>query len=460
MGCGRRPPLPILRGRAGVGAVEITTTLIRAIARRKTGVFDALWRHFLPQGREKGTTFAVGVDFPREVPYHCGSARFKGSPNRRHSRDIGTTRRFFGMHGRTLLPGKPMEPSQTPDYTINRADASEVFSDRFVTRLRALNDFVRGAEEVIEGGIFYWDHDADFFDKMPDPSFAPARRNLWRATRFKKNLLEIGVNAGHSALLSLSANDNLIYHGVDIGSHRYTDPCVNYLAREFPGRMRFYPGNSREVLPYLATHRQRVGVRHISRRWRPYGRALPHRHLQLHSARGRRIRQASVAGRHQRELDIRRLLRICVAGPSVDGNAVRGLGGRQSQRPRPDLVMPAPVFATFWHGPFNPTVYSCAASFPACGAGLRVYTLRVQPRRAQRRRSRGRALDLSGRVAVASLPQRGEAVGGDVFHRFRYSMIRQTGCCWVDADILCLTSWISGPTRSYSAARRKLTGRR
>jgi hypothetical protein len=133
------------------------------------------------------------------------------------------------MHGRTLLPGKPVAPSQTPDYTINRADASEVFSDRFITRLKTLNDFVRGAEEVIEGGIFYWDLDADFFDKMPDPSLAPARRNLWRATRFKKSLLEIGVNAGHSALLSLSANDNLIYHG-----------------------------DSREVLPYLATHHREL----------------------------------------------------------------------------------------------------------------------------------------------------------------------------------------------------------
>jgi hypothetical protein len=93
---------------------------------------------------------------------------------------------------------------------------------------------------------------------MPDPSLAPARRNLWRATRFKKSLLEIGVNAGHSALLSLSANDNLVYHGVDIGSHKYTEPCVNYLAAEFPGRVCFYRGDSREVLPYLATHRREL----------------------------------------------------------------------------------------------------------------------------------------------------------------------------------------------------------
>ena len=36
--------------------------------------------------------------------------------------------------------------------------------------------------------------------------------------------------------------------------------------------------------------------------------------------------------------------------------------------------MPTPLFATFWQGPFNPTVYSCAASFAASGASLRVYT--------------------------------------------------------------------------------------
>ena len=200
---------------------------------------------------------AAGVDFPREVPYHCGSARFKSSPNRRRSRKIGRLG-GFGMHGRTLLPGRPLKPSETRDYMIGRADASELFSDRFITRLKTLNAFVRDAEEVIEGGIFYWDRDADFFDKMPDPSLAPARRNLWRATRFKRSLLEIGVNAGHSALLSLSANDNLVYHGVDNGSHIYTDACVNYLAREFPGRVCFYPGDSREVLPYLATHRREL----------------------------------------------------------------------------------------------------------------------------------------------------------------------------------------------------------
>ena len=162
------------------------------------------------------------------------------------------------MTGRKLIPGRPLLPSEERDYQLERGSASEQFSPRFVERLTALNALVRQSGEVLEGGLFYWDREADFVDRPPDASLAPARRNLWRATRFKKSLLEIGVNAGHSALLSLSANDNLIYHGVDLGSHKYTDPCVNYLAQEFPGRVRFYPGDSREVLPYLATHHREL----------------------------------------------------------------------------------------------------------------------------------------------------------------------------------------------------------
>jgi Methyltransferase domain len=156
------------------------------------------------------------------------------------------------MTGRRLLPGRALTPAEITDYLIDRKNASEIFSERFVQRMKALNGFVEQSGEVLEGGIFYWDRDASFAQNPPDVSLAPARRNLWRATRFKRHMLEIGVNAGHSALLALSANPDLIYSGVDINEHQYTAHCVNYLMAEFPGRVRFYAGDSREVLPSLA----------------------------------------------------------------------------------------------------------------------------------------------------------------------------------------------------------------
>ncbi len=159
------------------------------------------------------------------------------------------------MKGRKLIPGKAVPPSEIPDYSIDRADASEIFSAQFMRRLSELNRRVTDSNETLEGNIFYWDGASDFGGAPPTANLAPARRNMWRATRFKRHFLEIGVNAGHSALLALSANPSLAYYGVDLASHGYTAPCVDYLKSEFPGRVHFWPGDSREVLPYLAAHR-------------------------------------------------------------------------------------------------------------------------------------------------------------------------------------------------------------
>jgi hypothetical protein len=162
---------------------------------------------------------------------------------------------FVLMNGRKLIPGKAVPPSEIPDYSINHTDNSEVFSAQFLRRLEALNRRVADSKETMEGNIFYWDREDDFEGRPPAANLASARRNLWRATRFKRQFLEIGFNAGHSALLALSSNPSLTYHGVDIGVHSYTVPCVDFLKQEFPGRVHFWPGDSREVLPYLATRR-------------------------------------------------------------------------------------------------------------------------------------------------------------------------------------------------------------
>ena len=156
------------------------------------------------------------------------------------------------MNGRRLLPGKPQPASEIPDYGIERDTLDETLSSRFRERLQALNAIVGESGEALEGNIFYPDLDATFAGRPPAASLAPARRNVWRAVRFKERMLEVGVNAGHSALLALSANPRLEYYGVDILAHAYTVPCVDYLKGEFPGRVHLFPGDSREVLPWLA----------------------------------------------------------------------------------------------------------------------------------------------------------------------------------------------------------------
>jgi Methyltransferase domain len=156
------------------------------------------------------------------------------------------------MHGRRLIPGKPVPASEIPDYTIVRDTLDETLSPAFRERLQRLNAIAGRSGETLEGNVFYPDQDKTFAGSPPAAALAPARRNVWRAVRFKERLLEVGVNAGHSALLALSANPKLEYYGVDVLAHAYTVECVDFLKGEFPGRVHLFPGDSREVLPWLA----------------------------------------------------------------------------------------------------------------------------------------------------------------------------------------------------------------
>ena len=159
------------------------------------------------------------------------------------------------MNGRRLLPGKPIPITEIPDYSIRRNTLDEVFAEPFGLRLRRIAELVKHSGERLEGNIFYADLDDRDVDRPPDVALAPARRNAWRAVRFKERLLEVGVNAGHSALLALSSNLRLEYYGVDIMSHAYTAECVDFLKGEFPGRVHLFTGDSREVLPWLVSRR-------------------------------------------------------------------------------------------------------------------------------------------------------------------------------------------------------------
>ncbi len=162
------------------------------------------------------------------------------------------------MNGRKLLPGRPVPESEIPDYTIRRDTLDEMFSEAFRRRLRRLNEIVRRSAERLEGNIFYGDGEEGYADRPPAEGLAPARRNVWRAVRFKQRLLEVGVNAGHSALLALSSSPTLEYYGVDIMTHPYVVGCVDFLKAEFPGRVHLIPGDSRVVLPRLADRREEI----------------------------------------------------------------------------------------------------------------------------------------------------------------------------------------------------------
>ncbi|WP_234841264.1 hypothetical protein [Sinorhizobium meliloti] len=97
-----------------------------------------------------------------------------------------------------------------------------------------------------------------------------------------------------------------------------------------------------------------------------------------------------------------------------------------------------PDFVSFWHGPIDGLTYGCLASFPYHGSRLRLYSyddnIKVPP-----------GIDLVDAREICpdkSLVGRYIADGRVEFSKFsnlfRYQLIKQTGCCWVDTDFICL----------------------
>jgi len=102
-------------------------------------------------------------------------------------------------------------------------------------------------------------------------------------------------------------------------------------------------------------------------------------------------------------------------------------------------LIPESEFASFWHGgPLNPFAWSCLASFPEEGARLSLYSydlrLDVPP---------GVRLDDARKICldetlVSRYLANGKPSVATFSDMFRYRMIRETGQCWVDADLVCL----------------------
>lgn len=119
----------------------------------------------------------------------------------------------------------------------------------YKNNLYKLNEIALSTGEFIEGNIFYPAHLTQF--QEPHAEFLGKRRTLSLASNVFNNVLEIGFNAGHSALLLLTLNPNLKLTCVDICVHKYTPLCFQYLHSVFGDRVRLVEGNSLQAFPSI-----------------------------------------------------------------------------------------------------------------------------------------------------------------------------------------------------------------
>jgi predicted O-methyltransferase YrrM len=71
-------------------------------------------------------------------------------------------------------------------------------------------------------------------DNLTDVANRSKIYNLLKLSENKSKICEIGVNAGHSLLLMVSANPEAEYLIFDLNGHAYTKPCVEYIKNAYP----------------------------------------------------------------------------------------------------------------------------------------------------------------------------------------------------------------------------------
>jgi len=115
-----------------------------------------------------------------------------------------------------------------------------------------LNDILKSNGESVEGNIYAYHGDTQF---IPEANFLKKRHTYALFAAANNNIVEIGFNAGHSALLALITNPTLHYTAVDIGEHTYTQPCFDYLQSIFGERVNIIVGDSRQIMPVFYDHK-------------------------------------------------------------------------------------------------------------------------------------------------------------------------------------------------------------
>jgi predicted O-methyltransferase YrrM len=107
---------------------------------------------------------------------------------------------------------------------------------------------IKNVGEQLEGNIFMFHHTTtytnDFFDKQVNFILASQKPNI-------TEILEIGFNAGFSALLMLFSNSTINITCVDICEHKYTQLCYNKIKEFFNERINLINGSSTIILPRL-----------------------------------------------------------------------------------------------------------------------------------------------------------------------------------------------------------------
>jgi hypothetical protein len=129
---------------------------------------------------------------------------------------------------------------------VNDDEYSRVFRENFhhFQALQRLSNKVTGCGSYLVG-IENLDYDPETYEKQ---------KALYDYSKGKDRILEVGLYAGHSALIMLLANqenEDFRLVSIDVCHFGFTEKCADYLRKEFYPRFFFLKDNSLNVLPVI-----------------------------------------------------------------------------------------------------------------------------------------------------------------------------------------------------------------
>lgn len=90
-----------------------------------------------------------------------------------------------------------------------------------------------------------------YLTSLGQPGFYEKQLRLYNYSKKCNNVLEIGVNTGHSLFIMLLANPEINIVANDICILPYVEDCIEYLNKHFNNRITFFKGDSRTIIPGL-----------------------------------------------------------------------------------------------------------------------------------------------------------------------------------------------------------------
>jgi hypothetical protein len=217
-------------------ANEIWWDIISTGVRRDQLSFDfAMW---------SAGIHPVHLDFDWRVPNRLFSRVKHRKPSKR---DLSQTDlEQFRFEPKLNMPELPYTYPPHICYIKERVTFQEINTHHCLNRIVAL----QAPDKQVEGNYFHFSCATlhEFTPPVPRRSW---KREYLRSSTRGSSALVIGLNAGHSAAITLCSQPDIAIHSINIAHHAYTEPCAKYMKEHFSWRFMFTLGDSRSLLPSL-----------------------------------------------------------------------------------------------------------------------------------------------------------------------------------------------------------------